>query len=77
MKKIFILSYSITAFIFVSCAKKQTWHCECGYTGASAVTYTTTITNATKSNASDLCYKAAANGSAMPANSYACNVSPE
>lgn len=74
MKKALICTLVIACF---SCAKKGTWHCECGQTGTSAVTYTTTITNATKSNASDLCFKAAAANSAMPANSYDCNVSAQ
>jgi hypothetical protein len=77
MKKALFLSYIIPAFIFISCAKKQTWNCECGQTGSSTVTYSTTITNATKSNASDLCLKAAGANSGMPANSYACQVSPQ
>jgi len=77
MKKTILLSYIILSFTFLSCAKKGDWYCECGQTGSSVTTYTTTISNATKSNASDLCYKAAANGSAMPANSYACTVSAQ
>lgn len=64
-------------FFIVSCSKKETYYCECGPTGTSTVTYTTTISNATKSNASDLCYKAADQSRTMPANSYACNVSPQ
>lgn len=77
MKKVFLGSFVILSFVFISCAKKQTWYCECGETGTSRVTYTTTITNATKSNASDLCVKAAGANSGMPANSYACQVSPQ
>ena len=77
MKKILFCSFVILSFVFVSCSKKQTWYCECGQTGSSTVTYTTTITNATKANASDLCVKAAGANSGMPANSYACQVSPQ
>lgn len=77
MKKVSFVSCILLSFIFVSCAKKGTWYCECGQTGGSTTTYTTTITNATKSNASDLCYKAAGANSAMPANSYACTVSQQ
>lgn len=77
MKKEFLLIYVIPAFILVSCAKKQTWNCECGPTGSSTVTYSTTITNATQANASDLCVKAAGANSGMPANSYACQVSAQ
>jgi hypothetical protein len=75
MKKAVFGSYIILSLIFVSCEKKQTWYCECGPVGTSTVTYTTTITKATKSNASDLCNKAA--GNKMPSGSYACQVSPQ
>lgn len=74
MKKVVFVVLSI---IIISCAKKQTWNCECGPTGTSTVTYSTTITNATKANASDLCVKAAGANSGMPANSYACQVSAQ
>lgn len=77
MKKASFLSFIILSFIFISCAKKQTWNCECGPTGTTTVTYSTTITNATQANASDLCVKAAGANSGMPANSYACQVSPQ
>lgn len=76
MKKVYFFGF-ILSFIFISCSKKQTWNCECGQTGSSTVTYSTTITNATKANASDLCLKAAGANSGMPANSYACQVSPQ
>ena len=76
MKQIILILAAIS-LIFVSCSKKQTWHCECGPNGTSTVTYTTTITNATKNNAGDLCYKAAGANSAMPANTYGCQVSAQ
>ena len=75
MKKTLISIFIVIAFVFISCAKKQDWYCECGLNGQSTNSYTTTITNATKSNASDLCYKAA--GSKMPSGSYGCSVSPQ
>jgi hypothetical protein len=77
MKKEFFGVFMILAFLFISCAKKGTYKCECGQNGSSTVTYTTEISNATKSNASDLCYKAAGANSGMPANSYVCTVSAE
>ena len=75
MKKVFL--GIVLSFVFVSCEKKHDWNCACGITGTSTNSYTTTISKATKSNASDLCYKAAGANGGMPANSYACTVSQQ
>jgi len=77
MKKVVYISCTILAVAFISCVKKHNYNCQCGINGSSTVTYSTTISNATKSNASDLCYKAAGANGGMPANSYACTVSQQ
>lgn len=74
MKKteVIIIALIASFVIFASCQKKQNWNCSCGVINTSKSTYTTTISNATKNNAVDLCNKAG--GANLPNGSYDCNV---
>jgi hypothetical protein len=74
MKKASLIFFVIILFI-ISCQKKQNWDCKCGPPGTTTTTYTTTIENATKNNASDLCNKAASQNLAN--GSYACQISAQ
>ncbi|MGZ3885072.1 MAG: hypothetical protein ACXVP0_04500 [Bacteroidia bacterium] len=72
MKKGLICIFSLAVLLSVSCAKKQNWKCSCGIVNSSTTTYTTSISNATKNNAVDLCNKAG--GQNFPSGSYDCNI---
>ncbi len=70
----------IGVIFLMSCAKKQSWNCSCTAVASinpngTAPVYTTTIDNATKSNATDLCNKYG--GQKMPANSFGCTVAAQ
>lgn len=62
-----------------SCEKKKNWNCTCTVTGSptapNGATYTTSITDATNSNAQDLCNKWGANQIASGV--YDCKVAAQ
>jgi hypothetical protein len=72
MKKSLIRILVFFVLVSVSCAKKKNWTCSCGIVNTSTSSYTTTISNATKNNATDLCNKAGGNN--FPSGSYDCHI---
>ncbi len=74
MKKVLCV-FSFSIILLASCAKKQNWDCKCGTPGTNTITYTTTITKATKNNATDLCNKAASQN--LSNGTYACQVTAQ